>query len=265
MISIYVLVDSGDKIPIKFPSKGGNLSQLLKAMNEKNINFPKKFQLIKDDEEIDKKENKLLNFIENETIILRDVTNYEYENIILFDIEDINNLIKIPHELIDNKSKIIDNKSKLIDNKSNPIPIWRIVFPGIKLWGECTNKECDANLHPVSYFVESKELNLIQNNMMKCPLCNIEIKCKNISFFNCYYNYYGEKIVKTRKELKKEKFGKRIENFDRINIPYNNIIMIDGEEYEIKKTEIGECDYYFDYNNYGITFTELIFQVREFK
>ncbi len=52
MITIYISVEYKDQdIPIRFPSKGGNITQLLQAMKEVNINFPKKFLLIikKDD------------------------------------------------------------------------------------------------------------------------------------------------------------------------------------------------------------------------
>ena len=249
MITIYISVEYKDQdIPIRFPSKGGNITQLLQAMKEVNINFPKKFLLIikKDDEEIKKDENQLLYFDDKEIIILKDISYLENLTLDYFNIDDINNLINI--------KPIFDDKN---------IPLWRIVFPGINLWGECTNKNCDAYNQIVAYFVESNELNLIENNKMKCPICNTEFNCSNICFFNCYYNYYGKKRNQNTKNV--EKFGKRIENFDSINIPNNNIIIIDSEEYTIKKTDIGECDYYFDFSNSNTTFSEMIFQVRKFK
>ena len=250
MITININDENENKlIPIKFPSKGGNINKLLIAMKEANIVFPKKFQLIKkDDEEIKFDQNILLILEDNDTIILKDITYLENYALNFFDIEDVNNLIKIPVKL---------------DN--NIIPEWRIVFPGINLWGECNNNKCEAFSSPVAYFVESKEFNLTNNKFIRCPMCNKEIECLNISFFNCYYNYYGKKINKNNKDLKIEEFGKRIENFNNIDIPNDNIININNEKYEIKKTEIGECDYYFDYNDSNIQFLEIIFQVREFK
>ena len=250
MITININDENENKlIPIKFPSKGGNINKLLIAMKEANIVFPKKFQLIKeDDEEIKFDQNILLILGDNDTIILKDITYLENYALNFFDIEDVNNLIKIPVKL---------------DN--NIIPEWRIVFPGINLWGECNNNKCEAFSSPVAYFVESKEFNLTNNKFIRCPMCNKEIECLNISFFNCYYNYYGKKINKNNKDLKIEEFGKRIENFNNIDIPNDNIININNEKYEIKKTEIGECDYYFDYNDSNIQFLEIIFQVREFK
>ena len=250
MITININDENENKlIPIKFPSKGGNINKLLIAMKEANIVFPKKFLLIKkDDEEIKFDQNILLILGDNDTIILKDITYLENYALNFFDIEDVNNLIKIEVKL---------------DN--NIIPEWRIVFPGINLWGECNNNKCEAFSSPVAYFVESKEFNLTNNKFIRCPMCNKEIECLNISFFNCYYNYYGKKINKNNKDLKIEEFGKRIENFNNIDIPNDNIININNEKYEIKKTEIGECDYYFDYNDSNIQFLEIIFQVREFK
>ena len=250
MITINIKDENENKlIPIKFP-EGGNINKLLKAMKEANIVFPKKFQLIKEDndEEIKFDQNIPPILGDNDTIILKDITYLENYALNFFDIEDVNNLIKI--------------KVKL-DN--NIIPEWRIVFPGINLWGECNNNKCEAFSSPVAYFVESKEFNLTNNKFIRCPMCNKEIECLNISFFNCYYNYYGKKINKNNKDLKIEEFGKRIENFNNIDIPNDNIININNEKYEIKKTEIGECDYYFDYNDSNIQFLEIIFQVREFK
>ena len=251
MITVNINDENENKlIPIKFPSKGGNINELLIAMKEANIVFPKKFQLIKEDndEEIKFDQNIPPILGDNDTIILKDITYLENYALNFFDIEDVNNLIKI--------------KVKL-DN--NIIPEWRIVFPGINLWGECNNNKCEAFSSPVAYFVESKEFNLTNNKFIRCPMCNKEIECLNISFFNCYYNYYGKKINKNNKDLKIEEFGKRIENFNNIDIPNDNIININNEKYEIKKTEIGECDYYFDYNDSNIQFLEIIFQVREFK
>ena len=251
MITININDENENKlIPIKFPSKGGNINKLLKAMKEANIVFPKKFQLIKEDndEEIKFDQNIPPILGDNDTIILKDITYLENYALNFFDIEDVNNLIKIEVKL---------------DN--NIIPEWRIVFPGINLWGECNNNKCEAFSSPVAYFVESKEFNLTNNKFIRCPMCNKEIECLNISFFNCYYNYYGKKINKNNKDLKIEEFGKRIENFNNIDIPNDNIININNEKYEIKKTEIGECDYYFDYNDSNIQFLEIIFQVREFK
>lgn len=250
MITININDENENKlIPIKFP-EGGNINKLLKAMKEANIVFPKKFQLIKEDndEEIKFDQNIPPILGDNDTIILKDITYLENYALNFFDIEDVNNLIKIEVKL---------------DN--NIIPEWRIVFPGINLWGECNNNKCEAFSSPVAYFVESKEFNLTNNKFIRCPMCNKEIECLNISFFNCYYNYYGKKINKNNKDLKIEEFGKRIENFNNIDIPNDNIININNEKYEIKKTEIGECDYYFDYNDSNIQFLEIIFQVREFK
>ena len=251
MITINIKDENENKlIPIKFPSKGGKINKLLKAMKEANIVFPKKFQLIKEDndEEIKFDQNIPPILGDNDTIILKDITYLENYALNFFDIEDVNNLIEMDVEL---------------DN--NIIPEWRIVFPGINLWGECNNNKCEAFSSPVAYFVESKEFNLTNNKFIRCPMCNKEIECLNISFFNCYYNYYGKKINKNNKDLKIEEFGKRIENFNNIDIPNDNIININNEKYEIKKTEIGECDYYFDYNDSNIQFLEIIFQVREFK
>ena len=250
MITINIKDENENKlIPIKFP-EGGNINKLLKAMKEANIVFPKKFQLIKEDndEEIKFDQNIPPILGDNDTIILKDITYLENYALNFFDIEDVNNLIEMDVEL---------------DN--NIIPEWRIVFPGINLWGECNNNKCEAFSSPVAYFVESKEFNLTNNKFIRCPMCNKEIECLNISFFNCYYNYYGKKINKNNKDLKIEEFGKRIENFNNIDIPNDNIININNEKYEIKKTEIGECDYYFDYNDSNIQFLEIIFQVREFK
>ena len=94
---------------------------------------------------------------------------------------------------------------------------------------------------------------------MKCPECNYQFKSTNICFYQCYYNFYGEKINKN-KTL--EEFGKEISDFENIDINDDNTVNINGESYHIYKTKPDNIDYFYSEENEKVMFIKLIFQIK---
>ena len=224
---------------LDFPSSGGTLSKLLNEMKRKGINLPEKLQIIKN-EEIEIKDDKNLNFEYGDKLLLRDASSLESFAVNYIDVTKTLNMISLKVE------------------NDDSIPKCLTVHPGLNLLGECINKNCKAK--EICWNIKDNEYDLIkEKGIMKCPYCGIEIKSNLITFYNCYYNYYGKKYINGNIE----EFGKRVNNFQNVNILNDNIIMIDGQKYEIHKTKIGENDYFFDDDN-KVKFIELIFQVSKF-
>ena len=242
MINIKINIEKEYKTKtINFPVGGESFLNFIKRLEKNNINIPKKYKLYCDNSVL--KENDFLQFSNNESITLRDISNQEK----LIKFGDLNaQMIKI--EAADKNDKTIPKELSLC--------------PGINLIGDCDNKRCDGK--SVISNIKEDIYNFIENNgIMICPLCECRQIVKNIIFFNCYYNYYGKKL-EGDKEVKITSFGKKIENFKNAEIIDDKYVKIDGEDYEIKKTDIG-CFNTFEPSKSDINYIELVFQIRKFK
>ena len=58
-------------------------------------------------------------------------------------------------------------------------------------------------------------------------------------------------------------FGKKIEDFKNVQIFEDKYVKINGENYEIKKTNKGKYKT-FNISNSDITYIELVFQIKKF-
>ncbi len=141
------------------------------------------------------------------------------------------------------------NNSRLFNCKARNKFNWNIWFEG-----------CVAYKKGVVVNIKEDEFDLIEKEKtVICPKCNNIVLGKNAAFYSCYYNIYGTKINENGQV---ENFGKKISNFQNIEIPFNNIININGESYEINKTSDNKYTYYFSDDK--IKYLKLIFQIKKF-
>ena len=179
----------------------------------------------------------------------------------------INKLSNEKIKLKDKQKIILKKCEKNEENttlKSNDpsIPHWRIITKGLNLFGICENPKCKAYLKEVVNNIKEKTYNLIEQNLnMKCPQCNVPVFGSNIGFYDCYYNFYGKKIYNVE-ENKEEihSIGKKINNFDKVEIDDNDNIIINNEKYQIYKTDNNIISF-FNIDEYS-TIIKLIFQIR---
>ena len=242
MIKIKICKKVGEGYEIDFPSKGETRSLFLKLIrsngfkispNDNDIQIISKTR----DEEL---KTDILHFTNNEEILIRD-KKYN-ENFPL----SFSNMTEEEHKEIE----VEDDES---------IPDYLTINPGINLIGICDYIKCDAYGKEVVGNIEENEYVIIKNRgIVKCPKCNNNVIGKTIAFFSCYYNFYGTKINKNKQI---ENFGKKIENFQNIEIPFNNKININGESYEIHKTKDNIISYY--YSDDKILYLELVLQVKK--
>ena len=239
MIKINIYIERDDiNLSIDFPKQGEYYSNFIKRLEKEKIKIPKKIQLIRDDSEL--KDN-YLQFSDNDSIILRDISKQENYAINFADIS--------PENMIE--EEILCN---------DYVPNYLTLNPGINLIGECDNKKCNANNKMVISHIKEDNYNMNQNKgIMKCPECHSRIDIKNIAFYNCYFNEYGKKV----QENQIVSFGKKIEDFKNVQIFDNKYIRINGENYEIKKTNKGKY-ITFDISKSDITYIELVFQIKKF-
>ena len=139
-------------------------------------------------------------------------------------------------------------------------------MPGLNFIGVCPNEKCNAYNKTVFNCVNASSFcynfdYIESGGLMKCPECNNQFKSDNICFYQCYYNFYGEK-KNTNKKL--EEFGKKISDFENIDINDDNTVNINGESYHINKTIPNNIDYFYSEDNEKVLFTELIFQIKKF-
>ena len=138
---------------------------------------------------------------------------------------------------------------------------WRYCCPGIYLFGICGNKNCRAGNEEVIQIINEWEYDITKSKgMMECPMCKNKCVANTVGFYKCYYNIYGIKYNEDEKEIF---FGKKIPNFNSIDIINDNYVLIDEQQYKVQKTE-GENIFKYDESNGEATFIKLIFQVKKF-
>ena len=140
---------------------------------------------------------------------------------------------------------------------------WRYCCPGIYLFGICENKNCKAVNEEVIQIINDWEYDLCKNfGRMECPMCKSICSSNTVGFYKCYYNIYG--LIYREGSDENEKFGKKIPNFNSINITNDNYVLVGGQQYKIQKTD-GENIFKYDETNDGkADFIKLIFQVKKF-
>ena len=79
---------------------------------------------------------------------------------------------------------------------SDSAPKWRSVTQGLNLFGICKNGKCIAHNKEVIFQVGiNKKYNLQENVLnIKCPMCIGIIVPKTCGFWNCEYQFVGDKI-----------------------------------------------------------------------
>lgn len=100
-----------------------------------------------------------------------------------------------------------------------------------------------------------------QQGIMNCPMCNCLCKSNNVGFYNCYYNIFGTKFDEKTDDI--EKFGTKIPNLNKAVIKGDKVV-IDGQNYEMQKTENNKFSFFNEASSGKSTFVKLIFQVIKF-
>lgn len=129
---------------------------------------------------------------------------------------------------------------------SNSAPKWRHVSKGLNLFGICQNKSCKAFQNEVIYHdgyggIINKRFNFQENiEKIKCPICGGIFIPKTCGFWDCEYQFIGEKIEGGRKvhvDTKcKETNDNDFEYFNPYESPYSH--WLDLCIYTIDKQEI---------------------------
>ena len=107
---------------------------------------------------------------------------------------------------------------------SDSAPEWREVTEGLNLFGICKNKNCRAFDEEVVHKVGINQKFNIQNEVLniKSPICKGNIAPKTCGFWECEYQFVGDKIeegkLKHIDTKSKETKGDNFEYFD----PYDN-------------------------------------------
>ena len=241
MINIKIFFEINDPIVIQIDSKGISVKDFLKIISEKtNYDFHENEITL-----IDKKKDKIidgdLQLLNNDEILIKQKNNNE-----AFAFLDVTKQNKIQ-----------------IEPENNPsIPYYLTAKPGLNILGKCENENCDLMDKEQMINIKEDEYDMVkQNGIVKCISCKCNVIGKTIAFYKCYYNYYGKKYIENEKEDKIEKFGEKINDFNKIEISFDNKINVQGKSYEIHKTKDIE---YFIYDDDKVKFLQLIFQVRKF-
>ena len=107
---------------------------------------------------------------------------------------------------------------------SDSAPEWREVTKGLNLFGICKNKDCRAFDKEVVHKEGINQKFNLQNNVLniKCPICKGIIVPKTCGFWECEYQFVGDKIeegkLKHIDTKSKETKGDNFEYF----APYDN-------------------------------------------
>jgi hypothetical protein len=229
------------KKKIKF-KRFGTYYELAEQIQYEGINLPEYFDLIiANGDKLKPSDTEILDFKDIPTIKVRDVTENESTSI------DFNNV---------ECGKLINIEVRRKGDK------WRTVTKGINLFGECKNEKCEAyKLEVVQMIKDSVFDATINNGFMECPMCGCKCKLDNIGFYNCYYNFYGSKFDEETDEIKK--FGINIPDFSNADISEDNMVNVNGKDYKVFKTKIGNASY-FDGNSGKVKYIKLVFQVKKF-
>lgn len=246
MIKLLIYYEEEDnEQEIYFPKTGGNLNELKMIIKKTFPNINGNFKIIREQDNQEIKSISNITFEEKETLLIRDDRNNENNALFFVDVTNPENKISVK-----------------IENENNEdIPPHLTVRKGINLIGDCPKHNQvfnTVNNSSICYNYDYIET----NGRMTCPECNSSIECKNIGFFQCYYNFYG---LKQNKNKKFEEFGKEIPDFENINIDEHNIVNINGESYPINKTKPDKMECFYNDENKRVKFVDLIFQIRIFK
>ena len=98
----------------------------------------------------------------------------------------------IPLNFVNVEKGVVQNLSF-----SSKAPEWRSVEKGLNLFGNCQNKECKAFKKEVIHKVgiPHKKFNIQENILnIKCPICDGLIVPKTCGFWDCEYQFEGDKI-----------------------------------------------------------------------
>ena len=246
MIKLLIYYEEEDnQQEIYFPKTGGNLNELKMIIKKTFPNINGNFKIIREQDNQEIKSISNITFDEEEILLIRDDRNNENNALFFVDVTNPENKISVK-----------------IENENNEdIPPYLTVRKGINLIGDCPKHNQvynTVNNSSICYNYDYIET----NGRMTCPECNSSIECKNIGFFQCYYNFYG---LKQNKNKKFEEFGKEIPDFENINIDEHNIVNINGESYPINKTKPDKMECFYNDENKRVKFVDLIFQIRIFK
>ena len=116
---------------------------------------------------------------------------------------DGNNIIGAGPPLLDFVDVSSGKIKKLVF--SDKAPIWRKVSKGLNIFGICNNSKCKAWKKEVVYTnkLEEKLIFILNNEILniKCPICSKIIKPKTCGFWECEYQFVGNKIVEGEVKL----------------------------------------------------------------
>ena len=148
----------------------------------------------------------------------------------------------IPLNFVDVEKGVIQNLKF-----SDSAPEWRSVEEGLNLFGLCKNSECEAFNKEVVHKVgiTHKKYNLQENILqIKCPMCDGLVVPKTCGFWQCEYQFEGDKIEDGKlKHVDTECKETKGDNFEYFN-PYDNgeslwtnlnIYIIEKQEIKYKK------------------------------
>ena len=100
-----------------------------------------------------------------------------------------------------NLSKEFIRKDEVLSSDSKNVPDWRIVGPGINLYGICEQENCVAKGKQVIMHVYSNEFDVIKESFMGiCPMCHKHFDLDTCSFFMCDYKTEGTYFDKKKDE-----------------------------------------------------------------
>lgn len=137
-----------------------------------------------------------------------------------------------------------NNKIKNL-NFSQKSPKWRKIAKGLNIFGFCNNPKCEAFNNEVVYMTNlpNDGLNFNLNEKVadiRCPICSKIIKPKTCGFYDCEYQFVGEKIdegeIKKYDSKTRETFGNNFEYFDALK--NGEIVWIKLNIYVLPKQKI---------------------------
>ena len=125
---------------------------------------------------------------------------------------------------------------------SKDAPEWRSVTKGLNLFGICENEECKAYkkeaIHKVGFPI--KKFSIGDNiTEIKCPICGCIIISKTCGFWQCEYQFIGDKIEKGKLihvDTSPKEVGNKFEYFNLDESP--SILWAKLDIYVIKLQEI---------------------------
>ena len=128
---------------------------------------------------------------------------------------------------------------------SDSAPKWRSVTQGLNLFGICKNGKCIAHNKEVVFQVGiNKKYNLQENVLnIKCPMCIGIIVPKTCGFWNCEYQFEGDKIEEGElKHIDTKSKETKDDDFEYFN-PYENdsALWTNLTIYTIEKQKVKFC------------------------